>query len=181
VNRITYSVPGTGTDDVANNSVDGNWWIVMEFLSCAQDVRPYDVRVKEALSEGLQEFNVKEASVAVILPDGKIHRFVAGYSHDSIVIEPEMLFAIGSITTNVVAALVLQLAEEGILTLDDPMSRWLPAYPYVDGTITIRQLLNHTSGLYMFWDHQKLWDDLKRYRDSVFSPKTVTSPHGVCQ
>ena len=147
--------------------------IAMGFLSCAQDVRPYDVRVKEALSEGLREFNVKGASVAVVLPDGKIHRFVAGYSHDSTAIEPEMLFAIGSITKNVVAALVLQLAEEGILILDDPISRWLPAYPYVDGTITIRQLLNHTSGLYMFWDNQKLWDDLKRYRDSVFSPETV--------
>jgi len=84
----------------------------MGFLSCAQDVRPYDVRVKEALSEGPQGFNVKGASVAVVLPDGKIHRFVAGYSHDSTAIEPEMLFAIGSITKNVVAALVLQLAEE---------------------------------------------------------------------
>ncbi len=147
--------------------------IAMGFLSCAQDVRPYDVRVKEALSEGLQEFNVKGASVAVILPDGKIHRFVAGYSNDSTAIEPEMLFAIGSITKNVVAALVLQLTEEGVLTLDDPISRWLPAYPYVDRTITIRQLLNHTSGLYMFWDNQKLWDDLKRYRDSAFSPEAV--------
>jgi CubicO group peptidase (beta-lactamase class C family) len=81
--------------------------VAMGFLSCARDVRPYDVKAKEALDECLQEFNVKGASVAVVLPDGKIHRFVAGYSHDSTMIEPEMLFAIGSITKNVVAALVL--------------------------------------------------------------------------
>ena len=45
-----------------------------------------------------------------------------------------------------------------------------PAYPKVDSTITIRQLLWHTSGLFMFWENQKLWDDLVRYRDSVFVP-----------
>jgi len=144
-------------------------------FSCTRDTRPYDVRVRETLREGLLEFNVKGASAAVIMPDGSIHRIVAGFSHDSIAIEPDMLFAIGSITKNVVAALVLQLAEEGILSLNDPISRWLPKYPYVDSTITIRQLLNHTSGLYMFWDNQKLWDDLKQYRDSVFSPETVLS------
>jgi D-alanyl-D-alanine carboxypeptidase len=147
--------------------------LVAGLLSCARDVRPYDVRVKEALNEGLQEFNVKGASAAVILPDGETHRFVAGFSHDSTLIEPEMVFAIGSITKNVVAALVLQLAEEGILNLDNPISHWLPAYPHVDGAITIRQLLNQTSGLYMFWDNQQLWDDLRQYRDSVFSPETV--------
>jgi D-alanyl-D-alanine carboxypeptidase len=144
-------------------------------LSCARDTRPYETRVQEALREGLQEFNVKGASVAVIMPDGRIYKIVAGFSHDSIAIQPDMLFAIGSITKNVVAALVLQLAEEGILRLNDPISRWLPKYLYVDSTITIRQLLNHTSGLYMFWDNQKLWDDLKQHRDSVFSPEAVLS------
>jgi CubicO group peptidase (beta-lactamase class C family) len=139
----------------------------MGFLSCAQDVRPYDVRVKEALSEGLQEFNVRGASVAVILSDGKIHCVVAGYSHDSTVIEPEMLFAIGTIAKNVVAALALQLAEEGILAPDDPISRWLPAYSHVDGTITIRQLLNHTSGLYM------TAEDLARWSDALFGGRVL--------
>jgi D-alanyl-D-alanine carboxypeptidase len=66
-----------------------------------------------------------------------------------------MLFAVGSITKNGVAALVLQRAEEGVLTLNDPSGRWLPNYPFVDWTIAIRQLLNHTSGLGRFWDNQK--------------------------
>jgi hypothetical protein len=42
--------------------------VAMGFLSCAQDVRPYDVRVKEALSEGLQEFNVKQIASTMALP-----------------------------------------------------------------------------------------------------------------
>jgi len=84
-----------------------------------------------------------------------------------------MLIAVGSITKNFVAALVLQLAEEGVLALEDPLRRWLPPYPKVDSNITIRQLLAHTSGIFMFWENQKIWDDLIAYRDSAFAPETV--------
>jgi D-alanyl-D-alanine carboxypeptidase len=52
-------------------------------------------------------------------------------------------FRVASITKMFVATVVLQLAAEGQLGLDDPVDRWLP-----DGAgITVRQLLNHTSGL----------------------------------
>jgi D-alanyl-D-alanine carboxypeptidase len=84
-----------------------------------------------------------------------------------------MLFAIGSVTKNFVAALTLTLVEEEVLSLDDPLSKWLPSYPYVDGNITIRQLLNHTSGLYMFWDNQEIWDDLIADRTKFFTPEEV--------
>lgn len=57
---------------------------------------------------------------------------------------PDMAFAIGSITKNMIAALLLQLAEEGKLSLDDPIGRWLPPYRHVNGDITVRQMLNHT-------------------------------------
>jgi D-alanyl-D-alanine carboxypeptidase len=88
---------------------------------------------------------------------------------------PDMLFAIGSITKNMVAALILQLAEERLLSLDDQLCKWLPSYPHVDSTISIRQLLNHTSGIFMFWENQKIWDDLIAFRDSVFTPEIVLS------
>jgi len=109
------------------------------------------------------------------MPDGSIHRIVAGFSHDTVPVNPDMLFAIGSITKNMVAALVLQLAEDGVLSLEDPLHKWLPIYPEVDSNITIRQLLGHTSGIFMFWENQKLWDDLIKYRDSVFTPEVVLS------
>lgn len=125
------------------------------------------------MNSRLQQFDVKGASAAVILPDGSVRRIVAGVSHDTVAIRPEMLFAIGSITKNVVAALTFQLAEEGVLSLDDPLDRWLPAYPHVDGSIPIRQLVAHTSGIFMFWDNPKLWEDLVTHRDSVFSPQVV--------
>lgn len=54
---------------------------------------------------------------------------------------------IGSVTKTFVAATVLQLVEEGQLGLDDPVRDYLPAMASVSREITIRQLLDHTSGL----------------------------------
>lgn len=142
-------------------------------VSCSHDRRPLDVCVKEALTNRLNEYDVKGASVAIILPNGHLHRVCAGISTDTVAMKHHMLFAIGSITKNMVAALILQLAEEGLLSLQDQLCKWLPFYPHVDSTITIRELLNHTSGIFMFWENQKLWDDLIAFRDSVFTPEVV--------
>jgi D-alanyl-D-alanine carboxypeptidase len=54
---------------------------------------------------------------------------------------------IGSVTKTFVAAAVLQLAEEGTLSLDDPVRDHLPELNDLSGEITLRQLLDHTSGL----------------------------------
>jgi len=147
--------------------------ILVGLVSCSHDTRPLDMRVKEALTNRLNEYDVKGASAAIILPNGDIHRVCAGISHDTVSMKPEMLFAIGSITKNIVAALVLDLAEDRVLSLDDSLHKWLPPIRHVDSNITIRQLLNHTSGIFMFWDNQQLWDDLIKYRDSVFTPEVV--------
>jgi len=55
-------------------------------------------------------------------------------------------FRIGSTTKPFVSTVALQLAGEGRLDLDAPVSRYLPGL--IDGRITVRQLLQHTSGLY---------------------------------
>ena len=141
--------------------------------SCSRDERPLEERLQAALDDCLVDSEVKGASVAVILPDETLWRGVTGISHDTVKMSPDMSFAIGSITKNMVAALVLELAEEGKLSLEDPISRWLPPYPHVDGAITIRQMLCHTSGLFMFWDNQQIWDDLIQYRNRVFTPEEV--------
>jgi D-alanyl-D-alanine carboxypeptidase len=55
-------------------------------------------------------------------------------------------FRVASITKLFVATVVLQLAEEGKLRLDDPLARYVPSFPG-GNRITLRQLLNHTSGV----------------------------------
>lgn len=140
---------------------------------CARDTRNFEGRLQAALDKCLRRCDVKGASAAIIFPDHTHWHGVSGVSHRDVRMSPDMSFAIGSITKNMVAALVLQLAEEGKLSLEDPLSRWLPTYPHVNGAITIRQLLNHSSGLFMFWDNQRIWDDLIRDRTRAFTPEEV--------
>jgi D-alanyl-D-alanine carboxypeptidase len=66
-------------------------------------------------------------------------------------VRPSTPFVIGSITKTFVAATILQLAEEGVLSLGDPLSRWLPEHPR-GAAITLRQLLAHTSGEADYFD-----------------------------
>jgi len=61
-------------------------------------------------------------------------------------------FRIGSVTKTFVAAIVLQLAEERKLRLDDPVERHLPGTIPLGDRITLRHLLNHTSGLANYTD-----------------------------
>jgi D-alanyl-D-alanine carboxypeptidase len=58
-------------------------------------------------------------------------------------------FAIASITKAFVGALALKLAQEGRVSLDDPLSRTLPRWPHAD-RITLRHLLRQTSGVSRF-------------------------------
>ncbi|GAA2570118.1 hypothetical protein GCM10010435_50390 [Winogradskya consettensis] len=57
-------------------------------------------------------------------------------------------FRVGSVTKTFVATVVLQLAAEHRLRLDDPVARTLPGVVPNGEHITLRQLLNHTSGLF---------------------------------
>lgn len=92
-------------------------------------------------------------SATAVLPDHSVWRGASGNSQPNVPITTEMLFNAGSIQKNFEAALVLTLVEEGILSLDDPVSKYLPAYRNVDGSITVRQLLNHTSGIFNVFEH----------------------------
>jgi CubicO group peptidase (beta-lactamase class C family) len=56
-------------------------------------------------------------------------------------------FRLASMTKQFTAAAILLLAEDGRLTLDDPLNKWLPELAPAADAVTIRQLLTHTSGL----------------------------------
>jgi len=62
-------------------------------------------------------------------------------------IEPDMIFRIGSITKQFTGVAILMLAEEGKLSLQDEITRFLPDYPTQGKKITIEHLLTHTSGI----------------------------------
>jgi D-alanyl-D-alanine carboxypeptidase len=62
-------------------------------------------------------------------------------------ITPQTAFRLGSITKQFSSAVLLQLIEEGKVSLDDPISRYLAGFPEPGASATVRQLLNHTSGI----------------------------------
>lgn len=82
---------------------------------------------------------------------------------DETPMSPESAFRIGSITKMFTATVIVQLAEDGILTLDDPLALWLPdvsdQLPYGD-QITLRHLLTHTSGVFNIVEHEAYWADI---------------------
>jgi len=65
----------------------------------------------------------------------------------NIALSPDSVFEPGSVTKQFTAAAVLLLAQDGKLSLDDPARKYIPELPDYGSAITIRQLLNHTSGL----------------------------------
>ena len=93
------------------------------------------------------------------------------YSNTSV--RSDTLFNFGSITKTFVAAIILQLAEEKQMTLEDPLGKWLKDYPHIDSNITIRQLLNHGSGIYNFTQNDSFWSDVTTHPDRVWLPEDI--------
>lgn len=108
-------------------------------------------------------------AAAVRLPDGSRWIGVSGKAirgKGSRAVRPSTPFAVASLTKTFMAALVLQLRDEGRLYLGMPISRWLPSFPKAD-KITVKMLLNHRSGIRDYFGHP-------RYERLVFGrPKHV--------
>jgi D-alanyl-D-alanine carboxypeptidase len=67
-------------------------------------------------------------------------------------VNPTGWFRMGSVTKTYTAAAVLRLVGAGRLALEDTVERWLPGMIPGGERIVVRQLLNHTSGLYNYTD-----------------------------
>jgi D-alanyl-D-alanine carboxypeptidase len=114
-----------------------------------------------------------DLSVAVMFSNGDIWTGAHGNSHDTAKITPATIFNIGSITKTFVAATILKLVDEGKLSLDDSIYKYLPKYKYVDSCITIRMLLNHTSGVYNFTDNSAYLSQIANSPNIELLPEQV--------
>jgi D-alanyl-D-alanine carboxypeptidase len=91
--------------------------------------------------------------VVARVQDGSQTRLVAAGVADvatGAALRPFTKFRVGSITKTFVATVVLQLVGERRITLDEPVGRRLPGLLANGDAITVRQLLNHTSGLFNY-------------------------------
>ena len=81
-------------------------------------------------------------------------------------------FRIGSLTKSFTAAVTLQLVGEGKLALDDTVERWLPGL-VPEKNLTVRELLNHTSGLFDYTDDPRFFDRLVTHPRAVWTPRRM--------
>ena len=72
------------------------------------------------------------------------------------------IYEIGSITKQFTSAAIMKLVEQGKVKLDDDLSKYVPQFPLQGKKVSIRQLLNHTSGIHSYTassNWQKTWND----------------------
>ena len=115
--------------------------------------------------------NLVGLSVAVSDANQDIWLGTTGYSNpiEGDTITSDMIFNIASVTKTFVAGITMQLIEEGNLSLGDSIYHWIPSHPYIDSTVTIKQMLNHTSGINAFINTDTTWFNLfLQYPDSLW-------------
>ncbi len=101
------------------------------------------------LLEGVYpDANAPGAAVLVARGDEVVFRDARGMANVElgVPLSADHVFRLASVTKQLAAAGVLKLAEEGRLSLDDPLSKFLPDYPGGDA-VSVRMLLDHTSGI----------------------------------
>jgi len=109
-------------------------------------------KVDSIAAQVLQATGVPSASIAVVT-HGRVayaNAYGAAKLEPRLAATPDMRYAIGSISKQFTAVAILLLQQEGKLSLDDPVSRFIPGLTR-GSEVTIRQLLSHTSGYQDFW------------------------------
>jgi CubicO group peptidase (beta-lactamase class C family) len=118
----------------------------------AQDLTPAETaKVDTIVTDTLAKTGVPSASIAIVR-DGRIVYAKAYGKQSETIATPsaDRPYQIASISKQFTAAALLLLEDEGKLSLDDTVAKWLPGI--TDGDkISIRQLLSHTSGLQDYW------------------------------
>jgi len=150
------------------------------FLSCSEE-SPTNISNDLTFSEKLQrtldkssnDFNIKGISASIFIPGRENWSGSSGVSHANIAITSSTLFIIGSVTKTFTSALVLKLAEEGLLSLDDSLYKWIPSFANIDSIITIRHLLNHTSGVYDYSTHPDFWSFVGSDLNKKWTPEEI--------
>ncbi len=128
---------------------------LMALLGAAAPIQaqaPIESTVDSIVREVLQSTGAPGASVAVVQQGHLTYAQAYGRAQldPPIPARPEMRFSIGSISKQFTAAALLLLQQDGKLSLDDPVSRFIPDVTRAR-EVTIRQLLSHTSGYQDYW------------------------------
>lgn len=109
-------------------------------------------RVNAIVRQSLTATGIPSASIAIVQAGAitYLQAYGDGRVEPRTPAQPTMRYSVGSISKQFTATAVLLLAEQGKLSLDDPVSRFMPNLTRAD-EVTIRELLSHTSGYQDYW------------------------------
>ena len=127
--------------------------IILLFSSSASSAQSsgnlqLDTLLSNTLDSMRTVLNAKSLSAAIQFPDTAVWADASGISGAGVNVTTDDAYLIGSVTKTITSACILQLVDQGILSLDDSLHEWLDTIQYINPDITIRQLLRHQSGLY---------------------------------
>ena len=143
--------------------VNSTLFIVLFFLSAslkAQLPAELQTRLQTVLDSICKKQNIKGASAAVLYPGKGVWKGTSGVSHDNVAITSDMLLGMGSNTKTFISTATLLLQEKGLLSIDDSIGKWIHNRPNINGQITIKQCLNHTSGIFEYTKNESVNDSI---------------------
>lgn len=113
--------------------------------------RPNRVEIDSFLQDVVRSYNIPALSVSIVDSKSIINSFNWGNTDNGLPITSDIPFFLGSTSKTFTALGVMRLVEQGKIRLDDPVKKYLPDFKIenkkYETQITIRHLLNHTSGL----------------------------------
>jgi len=117
-------------------------------------------RVEAVVLKHMTDPGAVGISVAVARGDELVYSKAHGFAdlEFSVKTDEETMFRIGSVTKQFTAAAILKLAERGKLSVDDPLTRFLPDYPTHGHELTLRHLLTHTGGIPNYTNLGPKWE-----------------------
>jgi D-alanyl-D-alanine carboxypeptidase len=119
------------------------------------------MQIDRVVAQVLEETGVPSASVAVVQHGKLVYAQAYGSARlaadgaAAVPATPEMRYSIGSISKQFTAAAILMLEEQGKLSIDDPVGKYVPGLTR-GSDVTIREILSHTSGYQDYWPEDYL-------------------------
>jgi CubicO group peptidase (beta-lactamase class C family) len=126
--------------------------VLCTMASCGRHRDPAEGGIERLM--GAYRGDVPGASVLVLREGAVVFSRAYGYAdlEARVAATPATDYRLASMTKQFTAAAILLLSEQGRLSLDDPIRKWLPELPPAAAPMTIRQLLTHVSGLIDYED-----------------------------
>lgn len=129
--------------------------VVLTLFSCvaaaqAQQSRSLPPRVSDLIEASRAQAGAPGISVAVVIGDRVAWEGASGFAdvENQVAARADSVYRIASISKPIAATAVMQLVERGMVSLDDPVRKYLPFFPDKGGMpLTIRHLMTHTSGI----------------------------------